>query len=199
MTIWIWCLCLVLAAVLGGVPFGRMLAHIFNNNYLADGTGNISPLAWAKMGKWLQAGLAAAAEVGKVIAAMAAGWFATFDGTLAALCGLVAVIGHFYSPFAKGRPCRTTAPLMGLWLAAHIGLGLAMGLLWLAVYHHTRRPHAATLLCLLTAPLIAMPAVSLPEMGAVLTASMVGLWHFRRFIPTRLRWTEPPLPVTLPL
>ncbi len=97
-----------------------------------------------------------AADVGKgVVPVAVALWALELPVQLAALAGLLAVIGHVAPVFFRFRGGKGVATAFGLLFTLHWPLGLAAGAGWLAVFALLRISSVASLAAFVAAPVAA--------------------------------------------
>jgi len=150
-----WILSISLAYLLGSIPFGYLLVRIFRNEDIRQhGSGNIGATNVARSGaKGL--GLAtllldmAKAYLAVVIARRVGA--ANYD--LAVAAAVAAVIGHVYPVWLEFRGGKGVASALGVFLALTWPSGLAILLVFVAVFALTRYVSLASIVASASFPL----------------------------------------------
>jgi glycerol-3-phosphate acyltransferase PlsY len=150
---------LVLAVLLGSIPFGLLLTHAAGlGDIRRIGSGNIGATNVLRTGN---KGLAAATlllDGGKGAAALliargvapGAQWPGGWD--LGWTCGVLAVLAHCYSIWLRGRGGKGVATSLGVLLAGYWPVGIAACAIWLAAAGLGRRSSLASLVSIALAP-----------------------------------------------
>jgi acyl phosphate:glycerol-3-phosphate acyltransferase len=147
-------LALVLAFLLGSVPFGLILTHVAGlGDIRRIGSGNIGATNVLRTGR---RGLAAATlllDLGKGVAAVlvARHW----GGDVALAAALAVVLGHMFPPWLGFNGGKGVATSAGVLLALAWPVGLAVGVTWLAVVLATRYSSLAAIVAAALAPVYA--------------------------------------------
>lgn len=169
------------------MPGGRLVAIAARDKILTQGTGNPGPFLWHHKGHNGLAAVCFLLEAGKIMAAMQLAWWLTSAAEVALAAGVLAVVGHGYSPFLRFIPCRGGVVYLGFALGVSLWAGVGLAALWGAVYMYFNRQNMA-----LFAVLLAMPAVLFylegtnPALSAIVLFAY-GLWHHRwQFLTTRI-------------
>ena len=184
----------LIGLLLGGLPTGRAVGFIANDPVLAAGTGNLGALLWLKQGRLGAALLAFLLEAGKVVAAMQIAWLLTLGHTPLLVAGLAAVVAHGHSPYLRFRPCRTFSAFLGFALAAHVGSGVVLTLLWLGVFMLTFRQYRATLYVLAAYPVTLYVFKGYETGFAAVLLFVYALWHCRYGLWQAFRKVDLPWP-----
>lgn len=123
----------VLAYLLGSVPFGLVMARLFDLGDLRKvGSGNIGATNVLRTGNRLAALLTLAGDAGKgAVAVIAARWLA--GESAAGFAGLFAMIGHLFPVFLGFRGGKGVATFLGTLLALSFPVGAASCAVWLVV------------------------------------------------------------------
>jgi glycerol-3-phosphate acyltransferase PlsY len=158
------------AYVLGSIPFGVVVAHLNGVDLRAIGSGNIGATNVARaLGKrWAIAVLAADAAKGFVPV-----WLGRRLGlspSVVALAGFIAIVGHMFTIFLRGRGGKGVATSLGVALA----LSPLAALLGFAVY------------------VLIFAATRLSSLG-----SLLGVWTFSTFIAVSQRFPRPYLALAI--
>lgn len=205
---------LVLGLVIGGVPFGVLLAKLFR---LPDpryvGSGNIGATNMLRLGNKKVAVLTLVLDMlkGWVVVMLtgtlfpmmlpnttlgiqcpAVGCFYTVpDPHLTALAVLAAALGHMYSPFLKFKGGKGVATLFGGALAFSWPVAMASLFVWLITVFLTRWVSLGSILALLAAPLVAWLRVDGTSALILAIASAIAIWKHRENIKRLRKGFEP--------
>ena len=167
---------LVVAYVLGSIPFGLILTRLTGAGDLrAIGSGNIGATNVLRTGR---KGLAAATlllDLAKGCAAVAI-VRACWPGA-EALGALAVVLGHCFPVWLKFRGGKGVATMMCVSLALAWPIGLAYALAWLGVLYVTRTSSLGGMAAVVTAPVaaVAFHAAAYAPVLALLAALVVFL------------------------
>lgn len=142
----------VFAYLLGSIPFGVVMAKIFNLGDLSQiGSGSIGATNVLRTGNKLAAFLTLILDSGKgAIAVVAARAFAGDD--VAGLAGLYAIIGHLYPVFLGFKGGKGFATFLGTLLAISWPVGLAACATWLVTALISRISSLSALMSATLAP-----------------------------------------------
>jgi glycerol-3-phosphate acyltransferase PlsY len=159
-------LALVLAFLMGSVPFGLILTHVAGlGDIRRIGSGNIGATNVLRTGR---RGLAAATlllDLGKGALAVLV---ARHWGSEAALAAALAVVlGHMFPPWLGFNGGKGVATSAGVLLALAWPVGLATGVTWLAVVVATRYSSLAAIVAAAAAPVYAWLATGTGGIFAV--------------------------------
>ncbi len=150
-----WILSISLAYLLGSIPFGYLLVRIVRNEDIREqGSGNIGATNVARSGaKGL--GLATLLlDMGKAyLAVIIARRVGAGNYDLAVTAAVVAVIGHVYPVWLGFRGGKGVASALGVFLALTWPAGVAILLIFAAVFSLTRYVSLASIVGLATFPL----------------------------------------------
>ena len=145
----------VAAYLLGSIPFGLVLTRLAGAGDLRQiGSGNIGATNVLRTGR---RGLAAATLLLDGAKGAAAVLLAQhFAGqNVAALAGLVAVLGHLFPVWLGFKGGKGVATGLGVLIAAHPLLGLSCGAIWIGVALALRISSASALVAFAAAPVLA--------------------------------------------
>ena len=135
-----WILSISIAYLLGSIPFGYLLVRIFRNEDIrAQGSGNIGATNVARSGaKGL--GLATLVlDAGKAyLAVMIAKHIAPGMYDVAVAAAIAAILGHVFPVWLKFRGGKGVASALGVFLALTWPSGLAVLLVFVAIFALTR-------------------------------------------------------------
>lgn len=121
----------VLAYLLGSVPFGILITRAMGLGDLrAIGSGNIGATNVLRTGNKGAAAATLVLDAAKgAVAVLVARWFAAEDA--AQLAGLMAFLGHLYPVWLRFMGGKGVATFLGILLALHWPVGLAVCGTWL--------------------------------------------------------------------
>lgn len=194
---------IILGLVVGGIPFGVLVAKLFG---LPDpryvGSGNIGATNMLRSGNKKAALLTLLLDAAK-------GWvvvlltyrqfpmvipetFYVLPNThLAALAVLAAAVGHMYSPFLKFKGGKGVATLFGGALAFSWPVAMAALFVWLITVFVTRLVSLGSILALAAAPLVAWLRVDGTSALILAIASAIAIWKHRENIKRLRKGFEP--------
>ena len=193
------------AYLLGSVPFGLILTRLTGAGDLrAIGSGNIGATNVLRTGR---KGLAAATlllDAGKGAIAVLVARSLTGDPGVAALAGLVALLGHCFPVWLRFRGGKGVATMLGVSFALDWRIGTAAAMTWLAVAMITRISSLGGMVAAVAAPVAALVLGGLQpgsnyEQGieylidfvALAGMALLVLWLHRANISRLLAGTEP--------
>lgn len=167
-----------LGYLLGAVPFGILMARLFNLGDLRKiGSGNIGATNVLRTGNKLAAFLTLILDAGKAgFVVLAARALAAEDA--AQLAGLAAFIGHCFPIYLGFKGGKGVATYFGLLFALAWPVGLAAGATWLATAAVTRYSSLSALVTAVLTP-IWMSLSGAPTMVAlgIALAALIFLRH----------------------
>lgn len=133
------------AYVMGSIPFGLVLTRLFGGGDIRDiGSGNIGATNVLRTGKRSVAALTLILDAGKgAVAVLLAKHFA--DGNVAALAGLIAIIGHCFPVWIRFKGGKGVATYLAVMSALDIRFGLIFAVLWLGTAFIARYSSLAAL------------------------------------------------------
>ena len=147
-------LTLVLAFLLGSIPFGLLLTRVAGlGDIRAIGSGNIGATNVLRTGR---KDLAAATLLLDALKGTAAVLIARQLGGPAALAGLAAVLGHTLTPWLGFRGGKGLATGAGVLFGIAWPLGIAVSVIWLAIAAVSRLSSLAALVACAAAPVVAL-------------------------------------------
>ncbi len=168
---------LVLAYLLGSVPFGLILTRLAGLGDIRKvGSGNIGATNVLRTGNKPLALAVLLLDGGKGAAAVALAW--RFGPDMAVFAAAGAVLGHCFPVWLRFKGGKGVATTLGVLLALNLWVGAAACLTWLAAALLFRISSLAALLAMMAAP-IAAHVLSLPHIRdvAVLIAALVIARH----------------------
>jgi glycerol-3-phosphate acyltransferase PlsY len=181
-----------LGYLLGSVPFGLLLTRAAGlGDIRRIGSGNIGATNVLRTGHKGLAGATLLLDAAKGAAAVNLGLLAASDAGVF-VAGLAAVLGHMFPVWLGWRGGKGVATGFGVLIAASPVVGLAAGVVWLAVAFTTRFSSAGALAAFAVAPVLAA-GLHQPVwiiLLAVSVALLVWLRH-RANISRLLNGTEP--------
>lgn len=133
------------AYVMGSIPFGLVLTRLFGGGDIRDiGSGNIGATNVLRTGKRSVAALTLILDAGKgAVAVLLAKHFA--DGNVAALAGLIAIIGHCFPVWIRFKGGKGVATYLAVMSTLDIRFGLIFAVLWLGTAFIARYSSLAAL------------------------------------------------------
>jgi glycerol-3-phosphate acyltransferase PlsY len=183
------------AFAIGAIPFGVLISRVFfRRDIRREGSGNIGAAnALRTLGK---RGAIAVLVLDALKGALAV-WLGRAVGgdALAAVAGLLAIIGHCFSPFLGGRGGKGVATALGAVFALAWPAGLVFVAVWLAVVIATGYSSAGSLSATIAMiPFLALMIGSAGSAFATLAAVIIVAKHRENL--ARLRaGTESVLPL----
>ena len=185
-------LLVLVAFLLGAVPFGYLVGRAAGVDVRRAGSGNIGAANLVRTVGWPAGMLTLILDVGKGAApVVAARWAAVPAEWLAAVVGS-AVLGHIYTPFLGFRGGKGVATALGaLAVASPRAAGAAIAA-WLVTVALFRFTSLAALVSALLLPAFAWWLDGRPPMVALaLALAALVLWRHRANIDRLRRGTEP--------
>jgi acyl phosphate:glycerol-3-phosphate acyltransferase len=185
-----WLLALVLAYLLGSIPFGLLLTRLTGAGDLRSiGSGNIGATNVLRTGN---KGLAAATlllDAGKGFLAvwLAANWF---PGA-APVAALAAVVGHCFPVWLKFKGGKGVATTLGVALGLAWPVGLAYAGVWLAMLALTRISSLSGMSAALAAPVAAWLTGRDELVVMLVLIAVLVIWLHRENISRLRAGTEP--------
>ena len=142
---------IIVAYLLGSVPFGLVLTRLFGGGDIRDvGSGNIGATNVLRTGKRAVAALTLILDAGKgAVAVLLSAHF--IDGNAAALAGLIAIIGHCFPVWIGFKGGKGVATYLAVMSALDIRFGLIFAVLWLGTAFVARYSSLAALVATLGA------------------------------------------------
>ena len=200
-----WLYPFLLAYLLGSIPFGLILTRLTGAGDLrAIGSGNIGATNVLRTGR---KGLAAATlllDAGKGAIAVLVARSLTGDPGVAALAGLVALLGHCFPVWLRFRGGKGVATMLGVSLALDWRIGTAAAMTWLAVAMITRISSLGGMVAAVSASVAALVLGGLQpgsnyeqgieylfDFAALAGMALLVLWLHRANISRLLAGTEP--------
>ncbi len=183
---------IVLAYLLGSLPFAVIVSRAFG---LADprsyGSGNPGATNVLRSGNKLAALLTLAGDAAK-------GWLAAWlaqrlgaEGTIVALAGLAAFLGHVFPLFLKFRGGKGVATALGVLAGLSGSLALAAAAAWLLVAWLTRYSSLAAIAAALATPLAGWLLLGDTRLVACVTVlAAILIWRHKENIRKLLAGTE---------
>jgi glycerol-3-phosphate acyltransferase PlsY len=124
---------LILSYLLGSVPFGLLVAKMFNKGDLRKvGSGNIGATNVMRVGGLRLAGLTWILDMSKAIIAVLLGRYVVGDA-FGAWCGFVAICGHCFPIWLRFHGGKGVSGLFGLILSISPLTFVFIGIEWLIV------------------------------------------------------------------
>jgi len=186
-------LIVVISFAIGSVPMGVLLAKAFR---LADprtiGSGNIGATNMLRTGNKKVALLTLLFDALKgVVPVLIAYRMFHAPYALASLALLIALIGHCYTPWLKGKGGKGVATALGGTFALSWPVGIAFCCAWLLVFLFTRYVSLASIAALVAVPLVAWLRLDLDSAIILAGATAIGIWRHRENLKRLRAGIEP--------
>jgi len=183
-------LALVLAYMLGSIPFGLLLAKAAGKGDIRSiGSGNIGATNVLRTGSKGLAAVTLLLDGAKGLAAVWLAWRYWPDG--APLAAIGAVLGHCFPVWLRFKGGKGVATTLGVCLGLAWPIGLAYAVVWLAMLAATRISSVSGMSAAVAAP-IAAAATGRMEFVPVLAAiAALVAWLHRSNIARLRAGTEP--------
>ncbi len=184
---------LVFAAyLLGSLSSAVIVCRVLG---LADprgvGSGNPGATNVLRFGGRKAAAATLAGDLVKGLVPVVAAKFLGVGPLALGLVGLAAFLGHLYPVFFGFQGGKGVATALGVWLGSDWRLGLALGLVWLAMATVVRISSVGALSAALLAPLLMAWLEGSPALTATTAAiSLMLFWRHRSNIRKLLAGTE---------
>jgi glycerol-3-phosphate acyltransferase PlsY len=186
-------LCLLLGYALGAIPFGLLLTRAAGaGDVRAIGSGNIGATNVLRTGRKELAAATLLLDAAKGVAAVLLARAIWPDLPQAeGLAAIGAFLGHLYPAWLGFRGGKGMATLIGIVLALHWQSGLAIMLVWVAIFALTRYSSLASMVAALAAPVSAFLFGRI-DLAILLTGfALLLLWKHRSNIGRLARGEEP--------
>ncbi len=184
---------LVFAAyLLGSLSSAVIVCRVLG---LADprgmGSGNPGATNVLRFGGRKAAAVTLAGDLAKGLVPVVVAKFLGVGPLALGLVGLAAFLGHLYPVFFGFQGGKGVATALGVWLGSDWRLGLALGLVWLAMATVVRISSVGALSAALLAPLVMAWLEGSPALTATTAAiSLMLFWRHRSNIRNLLAGTE---------
>lgn len=183
-------LALVLAYMLGSIPFGLLLAKAAGKGDIRSiGSGNIGATNVLRTGS---KGLAAATlllDGAKGLAAVWLAWRYWPDG--APLAAIGAVLGHCFPVWLRFKGGKGVATTLGVCLGLAWPIGLAYAVVWLAMLAATRISSVSGMSAAVAAPIAAAATGRMEFVPVLVAIAALVVWLHRSNIARLRAGTEP--------
>jgi glycerol-3-phosphate acyltransferase PlsY len=185
----IYVILIIIAYLLGSIPFGYMLAKISGKGDIRNvGSGGTGATNVMRVGGFKMRAATWALDMGKSIVAVLFG--ANFGGAeFGALCGLVAVIGHCWPIWLKFKGGKGISPMFGMMLAVNPFIFVICAVEWLIVSLTTGYSSLASIIAFLVFPILGF-AISMYMGWIFIGVSILCLWRHRENIQRLMMGTE---------
>ncbi|MBI4536984.1 MAG: glycerol-3-phosphate 1-O-acyltransferase PlsY [candidate division NC10 bacterium] len=181
-------LLVVVAYLLGGIPFGILVSRLQGGVDLRRvGSGNIGATNVLRAVGKGAAALTLLGDIGKGTLAVGLGRWAGGSPELVAVIGLAAVLGHLFPPFAGFRGGKGVATTLGVVLGAMPPVGGLLLAVWLVAALLWRYSSLAALIAAAALPLLAWGLDGRPPFVA-LGAMLFGVVVWRHQNNVRRLW-----------
>ena len=186
-------LCLLLGYMLGAIPFGLLLTRAAGlGDVRAIGSGNIGATNVLRTGRKELAAATLLLDAGKGAAAVLLARAIWPDLPQAEGLGAIgALLGHLYPAWLGFKGGKGMATLIGIVLALHWQSGIAIMLVWMAMFALTRYSSAGSMASALAAP-AAAAVFGRFDLAILFTGfALLVLWKHRANIARLAAGTEP--------
>ena len=179
-------LALLLSFVIGSIPFGVLLGKMRGVDVRSVGSGNIGATnVWRALGPTFGV-LSFALDMLKGLAGPLLGRLLLHDDEVGiAACGIVAVLGHIFSPFLGFKGGKGISTSLGALFGLVPLVGLLSLALWGVVLGLTRMISAASIAACIGLPILAL-LLHVPTPFFVV-ALLMGVFAFVKHIPNLKR------------
>lgn len=172
---------LILAYLLGSIPFGLIVARLFNKGDIRKiGSGNIGATNVMRVGGLRLAGLVWLLDMFKAIFAVLIGQSVGGE-ILAVWCGFMAIVGHCFPVWLKWKGGKGVSCLFGVLLAINPILFVICGIEWLIVALGSGYSSAGALIAFCLMPILGF-FISIGIGFGFLAISLLCLWRHRENI-----------------
>lgn len=172
---------LILAYLLGSIPFGLIVARLFNKGDIRKvGSGNIGATNVMRVGGLRLAGLVWLLDMFKAIFAVLIGQSVGGE-ILAVWCGFMAIVGHCFPIWLNWKGGKGVSCLFGVLLAINPILFVICGIEWLIVALGSGYSSAGALIAFCLMPILGF-FISIGIGFGFLTISLLCLWRHRENI-----------------
>lgn len=145
---------IIIAYFLGSIPFGILIAKLFNKGDLRKvGSGNIGATNVMRVGGLRLAGLVWLLDMAKAVIAVLIGGYIGGD-VFGAWCGFCAIVGHCFPIWLKFHGGKGVSCLFGVLLAINPMLFIICGMEWLLVALGTGYSSAGALVAFCLMPVL---------------------------------------------
>ena len=193
----VWILTLVVAYLLGSIPFGYLLVRFFRKEDIRSvGSGNIGATNVARSGARGLGLLTLLLDLSKgLVAVVIARHWAPgtpgFPSDLAVAAAVAAVVGHIFPVWLGFKGGKGVATALGVLLGLNPWLGLATLATWLIIVAFFRYSSLASLVAAVFAPFYEMLIWDAgPEAGVITVMSLLLIWRHAPNISKLLAGTE---------
>ena len=176
-------LALLLSFLCGSIPFGVLIGKSRGVDVRAVGSGNIGTTnVWRALGP-VAGGIVFALDVAKGIAGPLLGnWLIPGNTIGIAACGIVAVLGHTFSPFLGFKGGKGIATSLGALLGLMPIVGILIFAFWGIMLGLTRMISAASIAACIALPILAI-AFHHQQWPYVVVALLMSIVAFVKHIP----------------
>ncbi len=183
-------LALLLAYLLGSLPFGLILTRAFGVGDLRSiGSGNIGATNVLRTGN---KGLAAATLLLDLAKGAVAVWLArAIDPELALIGGVGAFFGHLFPLWLRFKGGKGVATMLGIALAIGWQIGLVFALVWLAALALVRISAVSGMAAALAAPVTAFYLGDAAAGVMLLALAIMVVWKHQANLARLVAGTEP--------
>jgi len=172
---------LIIAYLLGSIPFGIVITKLFNKGDLRKvGSGNIGATNVMRVGGLRLAGLVWILDMLKAVVAVLIGRYVG-GAVFGVWCGFMAIIGHCFPIWLKFHGGKGVSCLFGVLLAVNPLLFIICGIEWLLVALGTGYSSVGALVAFCLMPVLGF-FISFNIGIAFLAIAILCLWRHRENI-----------------
>lgn len=183
-------LALVLAYMLGSIPFGLLLAKAAGKGDIRSiGSGNIGATNVLRTGSKGLAAVTLLLDGAKGLAAVWLAWRYWPDG--APLAAIGAVLGHCFPVWLRFKGGKGVATTLGVCLGLAWPIGLAYAVVWLAMLAATRISSVSGMSAAVAAPIAAAATGRMEFVPVLVAIAALVVWLHRSNIARLRAGTEP--------
>lgn len=169
-------LLVVLAYLLGSIPFGLVVSQIAGKGDIRKiGSGNIGATNVLRTGSKKLAFLTLLLDALKgVIAVILAKIFSEFH-LVVLLCAIFSVLGHIFPVWLKFKGGKGVATTIAVLVSLFPLAGITVAAIWLIVFYFTRVSSLSAILSMTSAPVVAFFFVEQTGFGLVYTTLFLSI------------------------
>ena len=181
-------LLLLVAYILGSIPFGKIIGQRSGIDIQKHGSGNIGFANCLRVLGWKPASIVL---IGDILKGFIPVYFALqiFPFELAMYVALAAIVGHVFPIWLKFNGGKGIATGLGALFALHMPLAIACMTIWVILFAVTRLNALASVLMILSLPILAM-VVAIPMVSFSAALLTIGTWTHRKNIESLLNRSE---------
>ena len=181
---------IIIAYLLGSIPFGLIWANIYKLGNLKDiGSGNIGATNVLRTGNKIAAFLTLICDAGKGLVAVSCAELLTDEFTVQAVC-LFVLIGHCFPIWLQFKGGKGVATYIGIAISINFTVGIITSMIWLLSAVILRMSSLSALISAIFGPFLAYFLLKTSFIGmSILLTCMIFFTH-RQNIRRILNGTE---------